>query len=105
MLRSLYQGSLYWGSTKRSTKCPVAVVVFFVIYKYYFGSALTSGRARPSDKEGGGGGGGLLDPEIRWEEGGGLKKIVLAPQFGLKIGGGAGSPGPLPMDPVLLTTP
>ena len=60
--------SLYQGSTKKCTKCRVAVF-FFVIYKYYFGSALTSGRSRPSDK----GGPSHLDPEIRWEEGGGLK--------------------------------
>ena len=65
---------------------------FIIIYKYYFGSALTSGRPRPSDK----GGPGLLDPEIRWVGGSGLKKIVLAPQFGLKIRGGEGPRGPSP---------
>ena len=48
---------------------------FFVIYKYYFSSALTSGRSRPSDK----GGPGLLDPEISGEEGGGLKKNCFGP--------------------------
>ena len=41
--------------------------LFLVIYKYYFGSALTSGRSRPSDKQGGD----LLDPEIRGGGGGG----------------------------------
>ena len=48
--------------------------LFLVIYKYYFGSALTSGRSRPSDKQGGG----LLDPEIRGG-GGGLKKNCFVP--------------------------
>ena len=32
------------GSTKKSTKCHVAGF-FLVIYKYYFGSALSSGRS------------------------------------------------------------
>ena len=52
MLRSLYQGSLYRDSTKKCTKCAVAVF-FIIIIKYYFGIALTSGRSRPSDKGGG----------------------------------------------------
>ena len=55
--------------------------LFLVIYKYYFGSALTSGRSRPSDKQGGG----LLDPEIRGGGGGGLKKKLFRP-FGPQFG-------------------
>ena len=49
--------------------------LFLVIYKYYFGSALTSGRSRPSDKQGGD----LLDPEIKGGGGGDLKKNCFVP--------------------------
>ena len=68
--------------------------LFLVIYKYYFGSALTSGRSRPSDKQGGG----LLDPEIRGGGGGVLKKNCFVPS-GLslvQIKGGLGPLGPSP---------
>ena len=68
--------------------------LFLVIYKYYFGSALTSGRSKPSDKQGGG----LLDPEIRGGGGGVLKKIVssLRASVWSKNKGGLGPLGPSP---------
>ena len=75
---------------------------FIIIYKYYFGSALTSGRPRPSDK----GGPGLLDPEIRWVRGDDLKKNCFGFSVWFKNKGGGGRvPEAPPLDPPLLTTP
>ena len=78
---------------KKRTKCPVAFF-FFVIYKYYFGSALTSGRSRPSDKGG---------PVILTLRKGGRRGAVLKISFSAlrasvwsKNKGGPGPPGPLP---------